>query len=129
MLVEVDDANDTEEEVLVMTTKDDDEDVDSWVLVLDAASLVTRDSLEDAWDDDTVDGVLLVEDSLSELEVEREEDEDVKIAMDEDGVSAVVVLDTEEDAMDVDVVAELRDAASMCYNKPVSRHSSSFLPV
>ena len=52
VVVKVDDANDTDEDVAV---KRDSDDVDSSLLVLDAASLVTGDSLEDGRDDETGD--------------------------------------------------------------------------
>ena len=66
-----------------------------------------------------------MEDSLSELDVEREEDEDVRVAMDEDELSAVVVVVSEDDVRDVDVVAEVRGAATMCYKPGLCRSSSS----
>ena len=65
VLVKVDEAKDTEEDVEVRTVSD----VDSLELVLDATSLVTDRSLVEI-----VDAVSLVVDSLSELE---DEDDDV----------------------------------------------------
>ena len=130
----MEDEKDTEDDVLVRTITDDDDDddddvvlVDSSVLELVTVSLVTKGSLEEARSDEAVVCVVLVVDSLK-LDVEREEDEDIKVAIDEDELSAVVVVDTEEDVRDVGVVVELIDAAAMCY-KPVSRCSSSSPPV
>ena len=57
VLSNVVDAKDTEDDVLVRTNSDDDVDVDvdSSDVVLDAVSLVTRDSLEEARDDKAED--------------------------------------------------------------------------
>lgn len=114
MVIKVDDAKDIDEEVVVRTTGD--ALLVSSVLELLTVSvlLVTRDSLEEATERKAVNlGTPLVGDSLAELEdVGAEGEKEDSVATEEDELSAVAVVLSEEDVRGVDVVATLSVAAS-----------------